>query len=104
MGYYTGYSLEIIKGRQDLISQFREECGDAAYAIDDAGEQEEICKWYRHEEDLKKFSAAHDDALFKLSGEGEESGDIWIKYFKGGKVQTCKARIYFDEFNPEFLK
>jgi hypothetical protein len=44
------------------------------------------------------------DALFKLSGEGEESGDIWIEYYQNGKVQVCKAIISFASFDSNLLK
>jgi hypothetical protein len=37
--------------------------------------------------------------LFTLKGEGEESGDMWFKYFKNGKMQVAMARIEFDSFN-----
>ena len=50
----------------------------------------------------KKFP----EVLFTLSGEGEESGDIWMKYFKNGKVQNAntKVTISHDPFDESKLK
>ena len=104
MGYYTRHELEIVKGDNDLIGALREVCEDAQYAINVSGDSENSCKWYSHEADLKSFSLRHPNAIFKLSGEGEESGDIWHEYYQNGKVQTCKAKIVFDDFNADLLK
>ena len=64
----------------------------------------ESCKWYDHEEDMKKISRMFPSVTFDLYGEGEESGDIWHKYFKNGKMQECPARIVFDEYDERKLK
>lgn len=103
MGYYTGYTLAIKNGSNDLIDELREDYEDAAYALMSNGDSEQSCKWYDHEKHIKAFSLNHPEALFILNGEGEESGDIWVKYFKNGKMQKCKAKITFDEFNFEKL-
>ena len=50
MGYYTHHELSIVKGDNDLISKFREVSEDASYAINDSGDSEESCKWYRHQD------------------------------------------------------
>src|SRR5881394_2305568 len=52
---------------------------------------EESTKWYDHEADMKALSAEFPKVLFTLRGEGEESGDVWVKYFKNGKMQSSKA-------------
>jgi hypothetical protein len=44
------------------------------------------------------------DVLFTLSGEGEESGDIWRKYYKNGKCQTTAAVIQLDDFDERLLR
>ena len=59
---------------------------------------EEPCKWYDHERDMLAVSAKIPQATIRLEGEGEESGDIWRKTFKGGALlKGQKARIVFDD-------
>lgn len=104
MGYYTIYELDIVNGDENLIEALRDYREDARYAITGNGEAWYSSQWYGHEKDLRSFSLLHPDALFKLSGKGEESGDLWIKYYKNGKMQSCKAKIVFDEFNADYLQ
>ena len=104
MGYYTRHDLEVVKGDNDLIEALREVSEGAQWAINGSGDCEDSCKWYEHQADLKSFSLLHPEALFKLSGEGEESGDIWHEYYQNGKIQTCKAQIVFADFDKALLK
>jgi len=99
MGYETRYDLSVTGvANADEIRQQVIDVSGYEYVLEDG------CKWYDHESDVRRVSAAHPDALFELSGEGEESGDIWIKYFKGGKMQECRAVIRFDDFDESKLK
>lgn len=63
----------------------------------------EECKWYEHVEDMKKLSILFPTVLFTLKGIGEETGDMWVKYFLDGKVQIANARIEFDKFDKSKL-
>jgi hypothetical protein len=100
MGYYTKFNLEVINDHSDVhhlqISQASE------YGCDDIFEDD--IKWYTHDEDMRSYSTKYPDLIFKLSGEGEEAGDMWVKYYKNGKMQRCHAKITFDEFDEEKLK
>ena len=61
------------------------------------------CKWYEHETEMLSLSRKFPTILFTLKGEGEVAGDLWIKYFKGGKIQVCVATITYDEFDESLL-
>ena len=101
MGYNTTFNL---KAPVELIYQFREENEEAEYCLDEEGDSNESGKWYDHEEDMRAFSLKHPGVLFEMTGEGEENEDMWRKYFKDGKMQVCKARITFDDFDEKKMK
>ena len=104
MGYYTQHELAIIKGSNDLIEELINDCEEAGYALEVNGDCRNECKWYDHKKDLIEFSKKHPDALLELSGVGEEHGDAWKEYYHNGKVQVCKAKLVYPEFNPELLE
>lgn len=60
-------------------------------------------RWYDHEKEMKQLSKEFPDVLFKLHGEGENNGDIWDKYFMGGKMQSCYAEIMCPPFDRSKL-
>lgn len=116
MGYYTGYSLKVLKkdgsplsGAQAIIAKLREPkpretyCEPAEAFNSDGSFSGETLKWYSHETDLKVFSVRFPNVLFLLEGNGEDSTDMWAKYFLDGKMQTEKASITFGKFDPKKL-
>ena len=104
MGYITVYELRVIEGNESLIAEFREECEEAKWCLDDEGNCNDSGKWYESDSDMEAFSKKHPEALFELSGDGEESTDIWKQYWRNGKVQHCQGVIVYDEYDESKMK
>lgn len=100
MGYLTNYKLDWTGDLEELPLDFE----GVDYAFDKYGEDSYECKWYDHEKDCIELSKVYPEILFTLSGEGEEAGDLWIKYFKNGKMQRAEAKITYDEFDENKLE
>jgi|WetSurMetagenome_2_1015567.scaffolds.fasta_scaffold767129_1 hypothetical protein len=109
MGYYTSYKLTLhepssfVGREEELIGAFRKICDGAEFGLTEHGNTAESIKWYDHEDDLCKFSRMYPEVVFKLSGEGEESGDQWVLYVKNGKSQRCKAKITYEDYDEQKL-
>lgn len=99
MGYYTSHRLEIIEGN-DYVTDYENEIGEDSGYGNPFGEE---CKWYDHEDHMRKYSKKHPKTLFKLIGDGEENGDLWHEYYLNGKMQRVKAKIIFDEYDASKL-
>lgn len=90
MGYLTYYRLEWDDKNFQIPADFE----GLNYAFDEEGYSLESVKWYSHEQDMRNLSKVYPDILFTLSGEGEESGDLWEAYFKAGKMQKNMLKLY----------
>jgi hypothetical protein len=111
MGYNTRYRLDVVTPEsseldknsiiQDLVSDDEFE---AKYALEEDGSSSGGCKWYDHEEEMRTFSMKYPTVVFLLEGDGEESGDVWRKYFMNGKCQIAQAKLVFDQFDLRKLK
>lgn len=88
----------------DLIGEFIEKNQEKYYGIDPNGESSESCKWYEHETDMREMSKQFPNILFTMKGEGEESGDIWRRYYLNGKCQVVQAKLVFDDFDRKQLR
>jgi len=100
MGYYTKHELEIISGN-DNVTDYEKEIGE----ISEYGDSvfEESIKWHDCIKDMLEYSKKHPKTLFCITGEGEESGDLWKHYYLNGKMQNCEAKIVYDEFDETKL-
>ncbi len=87
-----------------IIENLRNINKSAAIAIQEDGSTSENCKWYEHEDDLRKFSKMYPNWLFQLDGGGEESGDVWRKYFVNGEMQNANAKTVYEDFDRAKLK
>ncbi len=101
MGYYTKYELDMVcrfrEERQAVEAHLRNIETDAHNALD-GGEM----KWYDHENDMRRISAAFPEVLFTLDGRGE-SGAIWRKFFKRGKMQNAGPQLVYEAFDESKL-
>ena len=103
MGYYTSYSLQIEDATEQqlqdihayLVNDESFEALDRSVMSNRYGEAD-TAKWYEHDEDMGLLARQFPQCLFLLSGEGEESGDLWIKYYRGDKMQEAGACISYD--------
>jgi hypothetical protein len=109
MGYFTNFNLKIHEGErriQEILTELSEE-GEfdyLEYAFDYDGDTNDRCKWYEHEADMREISKRYPDVTFVLSGEGEETGDLWKKYFRDGKMHACAVFITYEAFDESKLR
>ncbi len=115
MGYYTWFELDIeyLDSREPIgeklkvhIKEHVEKWNEyVAYAMFGAGGiMPDEHKWYEHEDDMKLVSQDFPDLVFILTGWGEETGDIWRKYFIRGEMSGGAATIVFPElYKDDFI-
>lgn len=103
MGYYTDYNLTIHEDGKQYV-----DIEDAMNRIRSISKYSslfnESCKWYDHESDMKKLSVEYPDTVFRLEGKGEDNEDIWVKYFKNGKMQGGKVTIVYPVYDAKLFK
>lgn len=60
-------------------------------------------RWYNHESDMTEFSKLYPTVTFKLKGVGEEQLpekiDMWVKYFKNGKMVEYRPELVWPVVN-----
>ena len=115
MGYYTAYNIsyKVPEGKDrdkfshDLARGLYAVNSDFYYTADCTIEdmiEEDIMKWYDHEENMCELSKLFPNVLFTLEGNGEDRDDIWREYYYNGKFQYAPAVITFDDFDENKLK
>ena len=100
MGYYTAYGLTVL-GDPDKVEAFeRELLHFSEYqGIPDSSVKELIecggtyAKLYDIESWIAEAATIHPDVLIILSGDGEESSDMWECRWKGEKCERHDAII-----------
>jgi hypothetical protein len=121
MGYYTRHKLSIkfdpepgtskdsyepeVVATNEIyilgVTKHIQEVSGYSIELDEFGEE---CKWYEHEEDLRKISKTFPQYMFTLEGIGEEAGDQWKEYYRNGKMQRCKVIMTFEKFDETKMK
>lgn len=128
MGYYTRYTMSVHKNEENVTAydiankmkelmdkekgafypfedEIKDMCEDEEnkkfYDID--LESDEV-KWYEYAEDMCKLSAALPSVIFQLEGEGEENGDLWKAWYKGGRQIIHHAEIVIKPLDESEFK
>ena len=87
-------SLEnIVKGALDDPQNFPTSYGCSFQGCCDDGP----IKWYDHDDEMKRLSKHFPDVVFILKGDGEDSDDRWVTYYKNGISQSFTATVVFPE-------
>lgn len=86
------------------VATYIEDNHSGIWGVDHEGNGEEPCKWYDHEKDIMWLSKKFPNVLFTLHGKGDESGDVWAKYFVNGEIQREKAELRIGQFDPTKLE
>lgn len=64
---------------------------------------DEPCRWYLHEQNMCAFSKRFPTLVFVLEGKGDDEEDRWIKYFKDGRIQVCRAQVVYEDYDEAKL-
>lgn len=60
-------------------------------------------KWYEWKEHMAELSVHFPEVEFKISGEGEETDDLWRATFKNGMMWIGNAVITYPEFDESAM-
>ena len=102
MGYYTWYTLEVLKDPDNQEDQFWEKLDSfTGFATDFKKFGGSEAKWYNWEADMTILSKKFPKMLFILEGNGEEALDIWRAHFCNGQCNYREIQTYWEEFNSE---
>lgn len=111
MGYYTNYKMIVLdeNGRdtdsaENPVFEDKDLYGSEVSVQQIIEGDLDACKWYDHDKDMIEYSKRFPDFVFILDGEGEESGDIWRKFYKNGKSYEWKLEYALPDFDPNNLK
>lgn len=108
MGYYTEYKLAIVDGQVDSEAFIDTLNNVTGYAWEDEGDcysPGDTIKWYEFDDNMKQIAKMYPDVLFRLRGDGEESGDIWQNFYKNNKSYKWRfGEVVFPQYDPEKMK
>lgn len=93
MGYSTDY--DITENSQEVQEEIEN--------VSEYGSFQDVT-WYNWKEDVTVVSLKFPDQVIKISGVGEEVGDVWKAYVKNGKWFVTTAQLVFEEFDESKLE
>lgn len=90
MGYYTDFKVvsncEDVNRNKKIFDRLLQITGyEFEYDYGDSKCTLSSAKWYSSDKDMRILSSEFTDVLFTVYGNGEESGDLWVSYYKNGQ-------------------
>ena len=89
MGYYTTFKINTDCKDADRNMKIFERLNVITDYEFDTNSESEVelpsSKWYNSDKHMKALSLEFVDVLFTVYGDGEDSGDLWVAYYKNGK-------------------
>jgi hypothetical protein len=101
MGYYTRFELSI-SGQGPIYERLRDGADGLTFGEYDIKISRLIngdcdtMKWYGYNDDMLELSRDWPNVLFELTGEGEESGDLWRAFYRNGKFVKVEGVVAYD--------
>lgn len=99
MGYESKWTLIVKEGDSSLIQELRAENEWAADSLTKNGDPLEDGTWYEADNDLRKFSVKHPEAVFLLLYQGED-GEQGGNYYQNGKSHDAGVKVIHGDFDP----
>lgn len=104
MGYYTNYSITIMKDPNKEEDSFWEAFDELTHSccskeFINYGVWE--AKWYNWQDDMVVLSRKFPQMLIQLEGDGEEPLDIWVATFCNGECNYRELQTHWEEFDSE---
>jgi hypothetical protein len=100
MGYYTWYTLDIIKDPDNQVEDFYEEFDEKTGLLFDFSNYNGTeAKWYNWESDMKELSKKFPKMMFRLDGTGEAQFDVWDCHFCNGRSYYREIQTYWEPFD-----
>ena len=96
MGYDTWFNINTSAAPQDFREEeaVRKEISKAVYGDEhhhrDIIENGFEAHWYDYDKDLIKISKKHPTVLIEVSGDGENSDDLWAARYRNGESETVR--------------
>lgn len=93
MGYDTWFNINTSAEPQEYREEeaVRKEISNAVFGTDHHNVIEGFeAHWYDHDKDLIKISKKHPAVLIEISGDGEDSDDIWAARYRNGESETVQ--------------
>ncbi|NJN07514.1 MAG: hypothetical protein HC815_05805 [Richelia sp. RM1_1_1] len=110
MSYYSSFKISTIGeadlSTEDLLNIFNGHIADEFIISEkqkDKIETQNDIQFREWEFFMKQLSARYSQTLFLIEGHGEERGDIWRAFVRGGKIFYQKAIITYPDAPQELL-